>query len=452
MTVRARVLSISMRLTIIQIFLYMVRSSLAADSFNASEIKQATSPCPADQCVSDSSTCTAGVTSSSCSVGHQCCVTCNKTCQAIDDWFQLNRDNFCISIGGDCKHDTNTCHGSYEVGMCGGPTARKCCVPPGTFSVPIPHFIVQTILLLGIIILNVLVITVTLVDKELHNIPNVGISSLALADLLLAIAWFIIQVLVFHHATLITNIDKNLRHIQDLAFVFEMSVILHILLITIDRYCAILHPIKHYKVVKAGSLSTLKVVFVCILVWSIAAFLAYTRRFSKEWTNCHMTIIMNISRTILPLTLTAVLNIKIFYVINKRINEDTLTAVSQMTTKDTENVPKKMLQNKKAMKTISLILLCIMMSYVPLRIITMLSVCGPVKGLYESLSNYIIILKFINSITNPIIYMLTTRQFKKSIGTLLLKFRVVTDPSALNPSSGHTVGSRKISLTGSTTA
>ena len=76
--------------------------------------------------------------------------------------------------------------------MCGGPTARKCCVPPGTFSVPIPHFIVQTI-----IILNVLVITVTLVDKELHNIPNVGISSLALADLLLAIAWFIIQVLVF---------------------------------------------------------------------------------------------------------------------------------------------------------------------------------------------------------------------------------------------------------------
>ena len=81
--------------------------------------------------------------------------------------------------------------------MCGGPTARKCCVPPGTFSVPVPHFIVQTILLLGIIILNVLVITVTLVDKELHNIPNVGISSLALADLLLAIAWFIIQVLVF---------------------------------------------------------------------------------------------------------------------------------------------------------------------------------------------------------------------------------------------------------------
>ena len=115
------------------------------------------------------------------------------------------------------------------------------------------------------------------------------------------------------------------------------------------------------------------------------------------------------------------------------------------------NTPKKMLQNKKAMKTISLILVCIMMSYVPLRIITMLSVCGPVKGLYESLSNYIIILKFINSITNPIIYMLTTRQFKKSVGGLLLKSGVLTDPGVLNP-SGHTAGSRKISLTGSTTA
>ena len=80
--------------------------------------------------------------------------------------------------------------------MCGGPTPRQCCAPSGIFNVPPAHFTVQSVLLVLIIILNVTVITVTLVDKELHTITNIGISSLALADLLLGISWFYIQFLV----------------------------------------------------------------------------------------------------------------------------------------------------------------------------------------------------------------------------------------------------------------
>ena len=83
--------------------------------------------------------------------------------------------------------------------MCGGPAHRKCCAPAGTFTVPLHHFILQTILLIVIIIVNIVVITVTILDKELHTIPNIGITSLALADLLLAVAWFSIQLLVFSY-------------------------------------------------------------------------------------------------------------------------------------------------------------------------------------------------------------------------------------------------------------
>ena len=85
---------------------------------------------------------------------------------------------------------------------------------------------------------------------------------------------------------------------------------------------------------------------------------------------------------------------------------------------------KTFVRNKKAAKTISLILISIMLSYVPLRIITMISVCGAVPGLYEKVSNYIVLLKFLNSITNPTIYMLTTRQFKQSIKNYLDKGRL----------------------------
>ena len=107
--------------------------------------------------------------------------------------------------------------------MCGGPRARKCCLPPGVFTVPLPHFILQSILLVLIILTNVMVVVVTAVFQELHTPTNIGITSLAVADLLLGVSWFYIQVLVFQHGTMITNIHPAYRYLQDLAYVFEMS-------------------------------------------------------------------------------------------------------------------------------------------------------------------------------------------------------------------------------------
>eukprot|EP00092_Neocalanus_flemingeri_P028037 GFUD01030440.1.p1 GENE.GFUD01030440.1~~GFUD01030440.1.p1 ORF type:complete len:342 (+),score=79.18 GFUD01030440.1:770-1795(+) len=339
--------------------------------------------------------------------------------------------------------------------MCGGPAPRKCCTPRGTFSVPLPHFVVQTILLVVIILTNSLVIMVTILDKELHTVPNIGISSLALADLLLAIAWFIIQLLVFRHSISLTGIDRNLRHIQDLAFVFEMSVILHILCITIDRYIAMVHPLYHYKVFNYNTFSTWKVVALCVSVWAAAAFLAYTRRFSKEWTYCYMSVVMNMMRTILPLMVTAVLNIIIFITIrNKTLLRVTMEAQVSTTLDNPSNNPSKhnmFLRNWKAFKTISLILISIVLSYVPLSLITMVSVCGAMPGLYERMSNYIVLLKFLNSITNPTIYMLTTRQFKHSVKTYLGQDRLTLHSADRNTNhDSREAGGRKISLTAST--
>eukprot|EP00092_Neocalanus_flemingeri_P076523 GFUD01094936.1.p1 GENE.GFUD01094936.1~~GFUD01094936.1.p1 ORF type:complete len:342 (-),score=92.48 GFUD01094936.1:417-1313(-) len=288
---------------------------------------------------------------------------------------------------------------------------------------------------------------VTILDKELHTVPNIGISSLALADLLLAIAWFIIQLLVFRHSTSLTGIDRNLRHIQDLAFVFEMSVILHILCITINRYIAMVHPLYHYKVFNYNTFSTWKVVALCVSVWAAAAFLAYTRRFSREWTYCYMSVVMNMMRTILPLMVTAVLNIIIFLTIKDKTPPRVTTAAVDNSNSDQSSNHKTFMRNKKAFKTISLILISIMLSYVPLSLITMVSVCGAMPGLYERMSNYIVLLKFLNSITNPTIYMLTTRQFKQSVKTYLGQDRLSLQPADRNTNhDSEEVGQRQISL------
>ena len=117
----------------------------------------------------------------------------------------------------------------------------------GIFSVPLGHFIVQTILLVVIVLCNVTVVVVTVSDKDLHSTTNIGITSLALADLLLGLAWFYIQVLVFKHETMITNLHPDYRYVQDLAYVFELSVILHILLVTVERLVAVVWPLWYYR-------------------------------------------------------------------------------------------------------------------------------------------------------------------------------------------------------------
>ena len=120
------------------------------------------------------------------------------------------------------------------------PTSPEC------VAVPV-HFILQSLLLVFIILTNVMVVVVTAVFQELHTPTNIGITSLAMADLLLGVSWFYIQVLVFQHGTMITNIHPAYRDLQDLAYVFEMSVILHILLVTGERFLAVVWPLSHYQ-------------------------------------------------------------------------------------------------------------------------------------------------------------------------------------------------------------
>ena len=181
---------------------------------------------------------------------------------------------------------------------------------------------------------------------------------------------------------------------------------------------ALTFPIFHYKIAKSTNPPLWKTSLVCVGVWIMAIFLAHTRRFTGEWMKCDVMVIMTFLRSILPLSVTAVLNILIFVT----IHQNTIKRMKRMQN-DAES-EKNLILNKKAATTIFLLMICIILSYVPLRVVTMISVCGYYPGLYERLSNYIVILKFVNSIMNPFIYMIRTPMFRGSIDKLKRKISI----------------------------
>ncbi|XP_078700603.1 uncharacterized protein LOC144927183 isoform X1 [Branchiostoma floridae x Branchiostoma belcheri] len=81
-------------------------------------------------------TCLAGYETNKCGGNalRRCCLQCDSTCQSNHQTWSAG-DSSCSNAGGQCKMDSNFCHGQYRTGMCGGPAGRTCCVPgPGGSS------------------------------------------------------------------------------------------------------------------------------------------------------------------------------------------------------------------------------------------------------------------------------------------------------------------------------
>ncbi|XP_066263914.1 uncharacterized protein [Branchiostoma lanceolatum] len=75
-------------------------------------------------------TCTAGYEDNKCGGNalRKCCLACDSSCESNQGTWSAG-DSKCSNAGGQCKMDSNYCHGEYQTEMCGGPAGRKCCVP-----------------------------------------------------------------------------------------------------------------------------------------------------------------------------------------------------------------------------------------------------------------------------------------------------------------------------------
>ncbi|XP_078701238.1 uncharacterized protein LOC144927581 [Branchiostoma floridae x Branchiostoma belcheri] len=74
-------------------------------------------------------TCLAGYEDGKCGGNalRKCCLPCDASCQSTHQGY-TSGDTDCSKAGGQCKMDSNYCHGQYQEGLCGGPAGRKCCI------------------------------------------------------------------------------------------------------------------------------------------------------------------------------------------------------------------------------------------------------------------------------------------------------------------------------------
>jgi len=74
-------------------------------------------------------TCLAGYEDNKCGGNalRKCCLPCGSSCESTHQSY-ASGDSACSSAGGQCKMDSNLCHGEYQTGLCGGPAGRKCCI------------------------------------------------------------------------------------------------------------------------------------------------------------------------------------------------------------------------------------------------------------------------------------------------------------------------------------
>ncbi|XP_014835014.1 PREDICTED: trace amine-associated receptor 13c-like [Poecilia mexicana] len=263
-------------------------------------------------------------------------------------------------------------------------------------------------------ILNLLVIIAIMHFRQLHTSTNVLLLSLAFSD-------FIMGFLLFFQIFLngcwyLGNIMCAL--ITALGFIVASTSVQTMVLISIDRYVAICDPL-HYptKVTLKRTQVSVSVCWTCSLVYSTVILkedLQQPGRFNSCVGECTFEIgltgfIVDLLLTfLLPVIVIIILYVTVFVVAVSQIRamRSHVAAVSHQRS----GKPKK--SEIKAARTLGVVIVVFLLCLCPYFCVSVLSP----ESIFSSLSGaYLLILYYVNSCLNPLIYALFYPWFRKSI-------------------------------------
>lgn len=277
--------------------------------------------------------------------------------------------------------------------------------------------IVMTIIACPVtIVLNALVIICVKTIARLQTISNTALGCLAVTDWLMGVIGlpFLITVAVsiVHSETSsdfcwVKVLSRNILRILGAA------TVLHLALMNLERYLAIKHPFQHVTIVTKS-----RVIWSSALAWTTA--LLITLPFVTTDYNTYIAI----SGIFLLLSVVIVVYCQ-GIVYNETRRQNKRLAAHQVSVEARE----KFLRDTKSFKITTAVLVTLLISYFPtlvVRILVTKSVMSENVAAVATFASTVVVT--LNSLVNPVIYCVRTRQFRAAfIEVLLRKSRVESE-------------------------
>uniref|UniRef100_A0A3Q3QM27 G-protein coupled receptors family 1 profile domain-containing protein n=1 Tax=Monopterus albus TaxID=43700 RepID=A0A3Q3QM27_MONAL len=320
-----------------------------------------------------------------------------------------------------------------EVELCFPQLNTSCMKPKRRLSDTVFIYIVLSSVSLLTATLNLLVIISISHFKQLHTPTNLLILSLAVSDFFVSFL-LLFQIMIIDGCWYLSDIMCLFYCV--LAYIITSSSIETMVLISVDRYVAICHPLRYSTKV------TPKRVKICVSVcwfFSLSCFTLLLKDNLNQpgrYNSCvgECVIVLNIFEQytdliltfIIPITLIIVLYIRVFVVAVSQAHA-MRSHIAAITLKHSVSVTAKK-SELKAARTLGVVIVVFILCICPYFFTTLM---GKLTLVNTSSEAFVICLLYVNSCLNPIIYALFYPWFRKSV-------KLVVTLQILKPGSSQT--------------
>ncbi len=281
---------------------------------------------------------------------------------------------------------------------------------PHLHAVFIVRLVVNALTCPLIILLNILVMVAVKIKRQLRTKSNVALACLATTDLVVGLVvqplHFACYFFLFHGET---DVFCSLKEIAtEITIKCVLASLYHLLLMSAERYVAIKHPFAY-----ENHVTEVRIIIVSGLAWAAAIILPT----EGLWLTNRQIVTILAASVILLLFFPAMVYFNVSVYKEVRRNEKQIIA-NQVSLE----AKKKLLKNKKALYTRTIVLFAIFLCYIPTNI------CFAVLAHFKStipadigyISLYLVgLLPVLNSLFNPLIYAVRIRSFRVAFIHLL---------------------------------
>ena len=289
---------------------------------------------------------------------------------------------------------------------------------------------------------NLLVCLAILLNQRLRKPTNYFIFSLAISDLMTASFSMPFDVQAMLHPYGWNNGEFACNFWAFMYLIAAPTSILNLMAVSIDRYRAISAPLRYYnKMRPRRALVIIATIWLYSLMFTLVGMVGWPLydhivRYGMCFFNIHYyySLVSSAVNFVLPIIVMCVIYFKIYRIAHahahRLVQEVPSASVASCSNEDSANMTsekKRTKRNIKAAKTIAILVSTFLVCWMPMTIFSAVgTLCSQCLMLNVPVFQAFLVLAYINSALNPILYSFFNREFRESfvkIFRLQFKFR-----------------------------